>query len=165
MPSDRKICITAADGQTGRLTAELLLSKPYSEKFASLTLLALDPEKCDELKKLGGDRVSVVPIKVGEKSTLLHDLKESGCDTVFLIPPAHKQKFEILEEILECAGKLKTMQNIVLLSAAGCDLAERDKQPHLRQFIDVETLFMKAKGEIAVGSTGHSPCIIRYEFP
>jgi hypothetical protein len=162
MPSDRKICITAADGQTGRLTAELLLSNPsFSAKYESLTLLALDPEKCNELKETGGDRVNVVPITVGDEGSLLKGLKESECDTMFLIPPAHKKKFEILKGIIACGEKLKSIQNILLLSAAGCDLAERDKQPHMRQFIDVEADLMKAKGDPSTGSTGHSPCIIR----
>ena len=51
---------------------------------------------------------------------------------------------------------------MVLLSSAGCDVAERDKQPSIRQFVDMETLVMNAKADTSMGSTGHSPCIIRY---
>jgi len=80
---------------------------------------------------------------------------------MFIIPPATKDKFKIVEEVVSAAGKLKSVQNVVLLSSAGCDVAERDKQPGLRQFIDMEALVMNAKGETAMGSTGHSPCIIR----
>jgi hypothetical protein len=160
--SSRKICITAADGQTGRLTAELLLSNAkFSKKFASLSLLAVDPHKCHELKQLGGDKVNVVPYN-SDKHKLLEDLKSENCDTIFLIPPSHKDKFEMLKTIIECAGKLKSVQNVILLSSAGCDVAEREKQPSIRQFIDMETLVMKAKGDPATGSTGHSPCIIRF---
>ena len=160
--SSRKICITAADGQTGRLTAELLLTDAkFSNKFASLTLLAMDPEKCNELKQTGGDKVHVIPYTSDEKQ-LLKTFKEEDCDTMFLIPPAHKDKFEIVQQLVTVAGKLKTVQNIVFLSSAGCDVAEREKQPSIRQFIDMEALVMHAKGETAMGSTGHSPCIIRY---
>jgi hypothetical protein len=159
--SSRKICITAADGQTGRLTAELLLSdSKFSKKFASLTLLAMDPDKCSELKEMGGDKVHVVPYTADEKE-LLKTMKTEDCDTMFLIPPAHKDKFGIVKHLVSVAGKLKSVQNIVFLSSAGCDVAEREKQPSIRQFIDMEALVMHAKGETEMGSTGHSPCIIR----
>jgi len=159
--SDRKICITAADGQTGHLTAELLLSnEKFSKKFASLFLLAMDPEKCHELKEMGGSRVNVIPY-VPDRHKLMEALKAANCDTMFLIPPGHKDKFAVLKSVIECAGKLKSLQNVILLSSAGCDVAERDKQPSIRQFIDMETLLMRQKSEPATGSTGHSPCIIR----
>jgi len=53
--------------------------------------------------------------------------------------------------------------NVVLISSAGCDMAERDAQPRLREFIDIETELMSAKGDTGT-ETGHSPCIIRFIF-
>lgn len=88
-------------------------------------------------------------------------LKAENCDTMFLIPPAHKDKFVILKAAIECAAKLKSVQNVILLSSAGCDIAERDKKPSIPQFIHMEALLMAQKSEPATGSTGHSPCIIR----
>jgi hypothetical protein len=158
--SSRKIGITAADGQTGLLVAELLLTTPFSSKYSTLSLFALDPSKCESLKDTAGDKVHVLPLTTDPKK-LLESLKAEGCDTMFIIPPASKDKFKIVEEVVSAAGKLKSVQNVVLLSSAGCDVAERDKQPGLRQFIDMEALVMNAKGETAMGSTGHSPCIIR----
>ena len=159
--SSRKICITAADGQTGHLTAELLLSNgKFSNKFKSLSLLAMDAEKCDDLKKLGGNKVNVLEY-TSDKKKMVKLLGEENCDTMFLIPPAHKDKFKILKSLIECAGQLKNVQNVVFLSSAGCDVAERDKQPSIRQFIDMEALIMSTKGDTSLGSTGHSPCIIR----
>ncbi len=160
--SSRKICITAADGQTGRLTAELLLTNDkFSTKFNSITLLALNPADCHELKQTGGTRVNVIAY-TSNKTKLLNSMKAENCDTIFLIPPADENKFAILNRIIECAKKLKTIQNVVLLSSAGCDVAEREKQPSIRQFVDMEALVMNAKSEPEFGSTGHSPCIIRY---
>lgn len=162
--SSRKICITAADGQTGRLTAELLLSDAsFSKKFKSLSLLAMDAKKCEELKQLGGDKVNVIEYTSDTKE-MLKLFKAEDCDTIFLIPPAHKDKFAILKALIEIAGELKSVQNVILLSSAGCDVAERDKQPSIRQFIDMESLVMSAKGDTSMGSTGHSPCVIRYHF-
>jgi hypothetical protein len=160
----RKICITAADGQTGRLTVELLLSNSsFSKKFAHLTLLATEPSKCHELQQIGGSKVTIHPL-TKDKAKLQETLKSAECDTMFLIPPATSDKFELLREIVGIAGKLKNVQNIVLLSSAGCDVAERDKQPSIRSFIDMETLVMNMKGDPSTGSTGHSPVIIRYSF-
>ena len=160
--SSRRICITAADGQTGRLTAELLLTNNnFSQKFKSISLLALNPAKCHELEQIGGTRINVVPY-TSDKTKLLNSMKAENCDTIFLIPPADKNKFAIMNGIMECARKLKTIQNVVFLSSAGCDVAEREKQPSIRQFVDMEALVMNAKSEPEYGSTGHSPCIIRY---
>jgi uncharacterized protein YbjT (DUF2867 family) len=93
---------------------------------------------------------------------MVKTLKESGCDTVCLIPPAHQNKFEITVELANAAKKAD-VPNVLFISSAGADLAERDKQPNLRQFVDLETLVMAAKGD-GSSSLGHSPCIIRAGF-
>jgi uncharacterized protein YbjT (DUF2867 family) len=93
---------------------------------------------------------------------MVNTLKKAGCDTICLIPPAHKEKYDITVELISAAKKAD-VPNVLFISSAGCDLAERDKQPHLRQFIDLESLALSAKGD---GSTslGHSPCVIRAGF-
>jgi hypothetical protein len=93
---------------------------------------------------------------------MVKTLKESGCDTICLIPPAHKEKFDITVELIN-ATKKANVPNVLFISSAGCDVAERDKQPQLREFIDLECLVMAAKGDGST-STGHSPCIIRAGF-
>ena len=93
---------------------------------------------------------------------MIKTLKDSGCDTVCLIPPAHKDKFNISIELIS-ATKKANVPNVLFISTVGCDLAERDKQPHLRQFINLECLVLAAKGDGGT-STGHSPCIIRAGF-
>lgn len=123
----------------------------------------MDSKKCHELKQMVNSRVSVIPY-VADHHKLLEALKAENCDTMFLIPPAHKDKFVILKAVIECAAKLKSVRNVILLSSAGCDVAERNKQPSIREFIDMETLLMQQKSEPATGSTGHSPCIIKCEI-
>ena len=66
--------------------------------------------------------------------------------------------------LIEPARKAQTVQNLVLLSSAGCDFAERDAQPRLREFIDLEALAMQPKGEPETVAPSHSPCIIRAGF-
>jgi hypothetical protein len=52
----RKICITAGDGHTGHLIAELLLTNPdFSSKITSVSVLMLHPtsDSAKDLTKLG----------------------------------------------------------------------------------------------------------------
>ena len=154
----RNLCITTADGQTGHLIAELVLTDDaFASKLKSITCLSLHPEKCEDLKGLGA---VIVPHKPGDLNALVASLKDSGSDTVLLIPPAHKNKVKIAEEMIK-ATREAGVPNTILLSSAGADLAERDQQPHLREFIDIEALFMETKG-LSDTSAATSPCIIRY---
>lgn len=155
----RNICITSVDGQTGYLIAELLLTSPdFSTKVDSITGLSLHPTsaKCRELAKLG---VKIVSHKPGKERDMVKTLKETGCDTICLIPPAHKEKFDITTELIEAAKKAN-VQNTCFLSSAGCDLADAKNQPRLREFIELETLVLSAKGNPST-STGNSPVVIR----
>jgi len=83
-------------------------------------------------------------------------------DTICLIPPAHADKYDITVELIEAAKKAG-VQNVLFISSAGCDVAESNKQPRLRQFIDLEKLVMQTKGDTST-PTGHSPVIIRAGF-
>lgn len=162
MSEERNICITAVDGQTGFLIAELLLSEPkFKDKITSVTGLALNPtsEKAKELEGLGA---VIVPHKPGRERAMVDALKKTGCDTICLIPPAHEDKYDICAELTSAARKAG-VQNVLLISSAGCDYAERDKQPRLREFIDLEAMVLSAKGDPSV-PLGHSPCVIRAGF-
>jgi len=156
----RNVCITAADGQTGYLIAELLLSnEDFSKKVDSVVGLSLHPTgaKSKAIEKLGG---TIVPHKPGRVRDMVKTLKETECDTICLIPPTHKDKFDITMELIE-AAKQAGVQNVLFMSSAGCDLAEKDKQPRLREFIELETQVLMTKGDAKV-KLGHSPCVIRY---
>ncbi|KAK2813643.1 hypothetical protein FQN50_000041 [Emmonsiellopsis sp. PD_5] len=158
----RNICITAVDGNTGHLIAELLLTDPnFKKQCDSVAGLALHPDsdRCKELEKLG---VKIIPHKPGQLKEMVKTLQEMGTDTMCLIPPAHQDKFDITVELIE-AAKSANVQNVCFLSSAGADLAERDKQPKLREFIDLECRFLSSKGDPST-STGHSPVVIRAGF-
>lgn len=155
----RSLCITSADGHTGFLIAELCLTDPnFANKLGSVTCLSLHPnaDSCKELTKLGAKIVSHKP---GRLRDTVSTLKSIGADTMCLIPPAHQDKFNITVELIEAAKKAN-IPNVCFLSSAGCDLAERDRQPRLREFIDLEAMFMSSKGDPST-STGHSPVIVR----
>lgn len=158
----RSVCITAADGHTGFLIAELLLTDAaFSDKLASVSALCLHPSSA-RAKELASMGATVIPHKPGRLREMVNTLKQSGCDTVCLIPPAHKDKFDITAELITATNKAG-VPNVLFISSAGCDLAERDKQPHLRAFIDLETLVMSVKGDHST-PTGQSPCVIRAGF-
>lgn len=155
----RNICITAVDGHTGHLIAELLVTdENFKKGFDSVTGLALHPTiaRCKELEKLG---VKIVPHKPGKLREMVETLKSTGADTMCLIPPAHKDKYDITVELIEAAKKAN-VSNVCFISSAGADMAERNKQPRLREFIDLECLVMASKGDPET-ATGHSPVVIR----
>ncbi|GKT53410.1 hypothetical protein ColTof4_05590 [Colletotrichum tofieldiae] len=155
----RKICITAVDGQTGFLIAELILRhRDFSSKVDLLVGLSLHPQS-DHTKELQGLGATIVRHVPGRERFVVKTLKDTGCDTLCLVPPAHKEKYDISMELANAAKKAN-IQDVLLISSVGCDYADAKKQPRLREFIDIESLVLEAKGDPGV-STGHSPCIIR----
>jgi hypothetical protein len=159
MSSSRKVCVTAAEGQTGFLIAELLLTgDDFKNKVDSVVAMTMDPDspKIQELEQLGATIVTHTP---GREREVVKTLKQTGCDTLCAIPPATKEKFNITSELVSAAKKAE-VPNVLFMSSAGCDLAEREKQPRLREFIDLEALVLGSKGDDKT-ATGHSPVIIR----
>ncbi|KAH7359420.1 hypothetical protein B0T11DRAFT_356116 [Plectosphaerella cucumerina] len=159
--SSRNVCITAAEGQTGFAIAELLLTHPFSGKIDSVTALTMDPShpRAKELKSLGAKVVEHIPGRQREVTKLL---KDTGCDAICLIPPAHAEKFDISVELIHAAKKVG-IPNVCLISSAGCDYADPKKQPRLREFIDLEALTLGNKGD-AKTPTATSPVVIRAGF-
>ncbi|PMD25982.1 NAD(P)-binding protein [Hyaloscypha hepaticicola] len=158
----RNVCISAVDGQTGYLIAELLTTdQKFSSKVNSVCGLSLHPTsaKCKELQKLG---VIIIPHKHGKVKGMAATLKESGADALCIIPPAHKDKVDITMELV-AAGKRAGVPNVCLVSSAGADMADAKKQPNLREFIEIEQLVMEAKGD-AKTPTGTSPVVVRAGF-
>ncbi|KAL1667522.1 hypothetical protein GGF50DRAFT_112248 [Schizophyllum commune] len=162
-PSNRQILVTAAEGQTGRLILELLSTDAnYSDKYAGLTALVFSEEAKASVEEEGFNAVKVLVYDPKDEPALVEAME--AVDTCLLIPPARKDKSQITKTLLKAAKKAKSVNNLVFLSSAGCDYAERDKQPRLREFIDLEALAMAAKSDPNSGDTGHSPCIIRAGF-
>ncbi|KAK0743840.1 hypothetical protein B0T18DRAFT_329456 [Schizothecium vesticola] len=161
--SPRNVCITSVDGSTGFLIAELLLTdNRFSSKIDSLTGLALDPSsaKATELAGLGA---VIVPHTPGRERDVAAALKKANCDTLCLVPPAHVDKVDIALELASAAKRAGCVRNVLLISAAGCDYAEREKQPRMREFIDIEAAVLASKGDKGT-ELGHSPCVIRAGF-
>jgi hypothetical protein len=155
----RNLCITAVDGQTGSLIASLLLSdNNFTKSFKSITGLALSPDspRCGELKDQGAN---IIQHKPGRVKEMVNTLQQTGADTICIIPPAHRQKIDITKELIE-ASKQANVPNVCLISSAGCDLADAERQPRLREFINIEQMVMEAKGDPET-KTGHSPVVIR----
>ncbi|TRM60613.1 hypothetical protein BD626DRAFT_549593 [Schizophyllum amplum] len=146
-------------GQTGRLILELLTtSEEYTDKYAGLTALVFS-EDAKASVEAEDFPVQVLVYDPKDEPALVKAME--AVDTCLLIPPARKDKAKITATLLKAAKKAKSVTNLVFLSSAGCDYAERDKQPRLREFIDLEKLAMESKSDPNTGDTGHSPCIIR----
>lgn len=158
----RNLIITSGEGQTGHLIAELLLTnEKFSGTIQAVHIATTNPEH-EHIKELSSNsKAKIIPTKAGEKDAMVKAFKDSGADTILIIPPSVSDKVAATKLMVE-ATKEAGIKNVVLLSAAGCDMAERDLQPRLREFVDIETEVMKAKGETET-EAGHSPCIIRYD--
>jgi len=155
----RNVCITACDGQTGFAVCELLLTHPdLSSKIHSIVGLSLHPQSknAKELAKMGAKIVAHHP---GKERDMVNVLKETGCDTLCLIPPAHEAKFDIVSELVTASQKAG-IPNCVMISSAAWEYAERDKQPRLKEFCDLEILMMQQKGNPS-SKLAQSPCVIR----
>ncbi|RDW74913.1 NAD(P)-binding Rossmann-fold containing protein [Coleophoma cylindrospora] len=141
----RNVVISAVDGQTGFLIAELILTNnDFSSKIDSVVGLAMDINhaKCKLLKDLGAEILHHVP---GIEKDIVKILKHAKADTICIIPPAHEDKFDITMELINAAKEVK-IQN-----------------PRLREFIDIEQAVLITKGDTST-ETGHSPVIIRAGF-
>ncbi|KAH8843170.1 hypothetical protein MCOR02_007966 [Pyricularia oryzae] len=159
----RNICVTSVDGQTGHLIAELILThETFSFKADSVIGLSLDAksEKAAELESLGA---VIVEHKPGSGADdLAATLKKAKCDTICLVPPARSDKLAVCTELVE-AARAAGVSNALLISSAGADYAERETQPRLREFIDIEALVLANKGD-PDNALAHSPCVIRAGF-
>jgi len=158
----RQLCVTAVDGHTGFAIAELVLTNnAFKKAINTVTGLSLlpDADSCKELSRLGAKIVLHEP---GRLKNMVKTLQKTEADTLCLIPPAHEDKVNLTLELVEAAKKAN-IPNVCFISSAGCDLAERNKQPRLREFIDLETQLLSSKGDPS-SSTGHSPVVIRAGF-
>lgn len=161
--SERNIAITSTDGHTGHLIAELLLTDTtFRQRFTNLACITLNPsaERNKALEKLGAVIVPHIPGK--DHLALLKAMKDSKIDTICLIPPAVEDKLELTREMLEVARD-GDVPNSLLISSAGCDLADPEKEPNLRQFIEIENMFMEPKGDKET-KLGTCPVVIRAGF-
>lgn len=161
MPA-RNVCVTAVDGQTGFLIAELLLTnEDFSSKIDSVIGLSLKPHdaRCKQLGKLGA---SIVAHHPGREREMATTLKNTGADTICVVPPAHKDKYDITCELI-AATKKANIPNVCFLSSAACDFANPQKQPRLHEFLELEQVVLSTKGDPKT-ATGHSPVVIRAGF-
>ncbi|KAL3462099.1 hypothetical protein BJX64DRAFT_259622 [Aspergillus heterothallicus] len=163
MPSDRNVVLTSATSHTGLQIAKLLLTNTtFRRKITSVTGLTLypDSDRATELTDLGAKVIGYTPSD--DIAALTESLSSTGADTICLLPPGHKDAFDITTNLIT-ATKQANIPNVCFISSGGCDLAERDAQPLLRSVIDLEAKVLEAKGD-AETSTGHSPVVIRRGF-
>jgi hypothetical protein len=155
----RTVCVTAVDGQTGFLIAELLLkNEDFSSKIDGVVGLTLKPHD-GRSKELGRIGAKIVPHHPGRERDMAAALKGTGADTICIVPPAHRDKFDITAELV-AATKRAQIPNVLLLSSAACDFADPQRQPRLHEFLELEQLVLASKGDPNT-ATGHSPVVLR----
>jgi uncharacterized protein YbjT (DUF2867 family) len=148
----RSICIVAPEGRTGHSITKLLFSNQFRPKFKKLFCVTLHPDKCKDLEEMGAE---IITHTHAEPTGFAQSLRNSGADTIFIIPPASTRKLGPERDVFT-AVKAAGIKNVVLLSAAGADLAVEKNQPRLRQFATIESEMMHLRH-----LEGTSQCIIR----
>ncbi|KAI5799079.1 hypothetical protein EDC01DRAFT_650380 [Geopyxis carbonaria] len=161
-PEPRSLILTAGEGHTAHQLGTLLLtSAKFKSKLSKLTVITMN-ESHAHISALRDAGASIAPVEAGDTDALAAAMEEAGADTICIVPPSVEDKVAASQQLLDAATEAG-VQNVVLISSAGCDMAEREEQPALRQFVDIETAVMKMKGD-AERKTGHSLCIIRAGF-
>ncbi|EMT66852.1 hypothetical protein FOC4_g10000044 [Fusarium odoratissimum] len=133
----------------------------FMRKVDSITALTMDPSS-PEAKELQSMGAKVVQHVLGCQREVTKVIKDTGCDTICLIPPAHPSKFDISAELVNAAA-MSNVANVCLINPLGCNYAGPQRQPQLQEFIDLESLTLSAKGNFAT-QLGHSPVVIRAGF-
>ncbi|ENH68225.1 hypothetical protein FOC1_g10000538 [Fusarium oxysporum f. sp. cubense race 1] len=123
----------------------------FIRKVDSIMALTMDPSS-PEAKELQSMGANVVQHVLGCQREVIKVIKDTGCDTICLIPPAHPNKFDISAELVNAAA-MSNVANVCLIN----------RQPQLQEFIDLESLTLSAKGNSAT-QLGHSPVVIRAGF-
>ncbi|KAK4047482.1 hypothetical protein OIV83_005394 [Microbotryomycetes sp. JL201] len=155
----RNIGVLSAGGHTGLAVCDLLTSDMFKKDVTSVTALCYGKHGQDDLKEMGCVVLDITNADVDDLTASI-----SGIDTMLVIPPAVSDKVKIVRTATKAMKQSKQVTNVCLLSSAGADYANRDQQPHLREFIDLETAVMQPKSDPETEDTAHSPCIVRAGF-
>ncbi|KAG8162475.1 hypothetical protein KVR01_008240 [Diaporthe batatas] len=157
MDDMRSICITAVDDLAGFCIAQHLHSQEkFRQKFLLLSGLALRTSSA-EAQQLQHDGVRVYQHVPGDGRRLVNDLTVMGCDTICVVPPVHEDKLDLTLELVT-AAKTAGVRNLLLISSVGAEYATKEKQPRMREFLEMETAVLSEIGQFGLN---HSPCVIR----
>ncbi|KAL5359894.1 hypothetical protein BJX96DRAFT_174783 [Aspergillus floccosus] len=148
----RQLWIASVNDYSGFLIAELISTDPsfaQKNRFHHGPVAPSRAESCKALTKVGE---KIVPHKPGRLKDVFQTL--GALERMRYV--AHQVNSDIPVKLIEAAKKA-VISNVCWVSSAGCDLAERDKQPLLREFIDLldfyaENLFLYSKQAQEKGS-------------
>lgn len=156
----RNLAITAADGLIGHLIASLILTnEDFAGKLSSLTYTSLCPDskRAKDVQSKGANLIATSP---GDKEGIVTAFRNANIDTLCLIPPASADRRELTLEML-AAAKEAGVRNVLFVSAAGCDMADEQTQPRLREFVHLESSVLECKGDPEVNTGHYSPAVLR----
>lgn len=135
----RNLAITAADSQIGHRIAELILTDAaFSGKIRSLTAV-VSSSSSSSAKELGA---TVVVVASGDKDALVKAFRDAEVDTLCLVPSEMGAATETL-----VAARDAGVQNVLLISAAACDMAHELRQPRLREYVQLEAQVLECRSD------------------
>lgn len=141
------IVLTSGEGQTGHLIAELLLTNPdFKKSVKTLTLLTSNTEH-SHIKSLVSS--GAVAVKATTKEEITKAMEDAKPNAAMIIPPSSADKLKEVKELLAVVKEVGGVENAVLLSSAGADLAG-ENLPRLREFVEIEKAVMAAVGAASI---------------
>lgn len=156
----RNLAVTAADGQTGHMIASLILTdEDFAAKINSLTVTSLRPDS-ERVKDVESKGANLIVTSPGDKEEIVKAFRDANIDTLCLVPPASADRRELTLEML-AAAKEAGVRNVLFVSAAGCDMADEQTQPRLREFTHLESSVLECKGDPEVNNGHYSLAVLR----
>lgn len=156
-PSSRKIMVTAAETLAGRYLIDLLMTEPHRSRYLTLTAMCFSIEAAATFANYEG--LNVVVYDENNKRAL-RGYMETWADTCMLIPPARADRAAVTRTLIDAARAAQHVRSLVLLSAAGCEYAEYNRQPRLRELVELEA----AACAPVAAAPGFSACVVRAGF-
>ncbi|KAK8026504.1 hypothetical protein PG991_003560, partial [Apiospora marii] len=104
------------NGNISYIIAELLLSASFKFKISTVVSLALNNSviKAKEFTALKGKLVFHKPSRM---RNVVKTLKKTGYNVLYLIPPAHHDKKDIMKELIYIAKKVNILNDIAQMAA------------------------------------------------
>jgi len=104
----------------------------YKDKIEAICAVAIEPKACSDLGKFA----QITSANFNDPKSIAEHMEK--CNIVFLIPPACNEKKKMTSNMIE-PTKLAHVKNVVFLSTAGIDMADPQKHPRLREFVELES--------------------------
>ncbi|CAG8486994.1 1518_t:CDS:2 [Ambispora leptoticha] len=132
-----KIIVTAVDGWTGYEIVKHITTPDLVNKFGEIYATSEGPETIADVAELKQKKeVTFLEIDSSKNLSKMEEVFKKA-EIAVLIPPAKTDKLQRSKNLIE-ACKTAGLKKVVLISMAAADVADKQKQPHIAEFQQIE---------------------------